>query len=132
MKNEISTPNTNFSNNQAYKKAEECSVKIINYVNSKKLDTKDYQTILPIFGQITRSATSVAANLAEGSTPFITNKDRINKLLIAYKENLETIHWIQTLYDIHIFDYDLYSYLLDEYNQISKILNKTIQTLRSK
>lgn len=118
--------------NQAYQKAQRCSVEIVNYAKSKQMASNDYQIIVPIYGQISRSSTSVAANLAEGATPYITTADRINKILIAYKENLETLHWLQTLYDLQEIDYAFYSHLKNEYIQISRILFKTVQTLKGK
>lgn len=119
------------SNNPCYAKAHAISVEFINY--SKILMARnDYTILAPIINQCVRSSSSISANISEGICPVISPKDRINKFSIAYKETIETIHWISTLHDIGELPDEKYTHLLDECTQVAKMLNSSISTLRSK
>ena len=67
-----------FSDNICYVKAKAVSVEII-FICKELMQRKDYTILSPICNQIVRSATSINANVAEGSTSCISSKDRQNK-----------------------------------------------------
>lgn len=117
------------TNNVAYQKALKVSIEFI-HISRKLMEKHDYTVLAPILNQCIRSTSSVAANLSESSTPFISRRDRIFKMKIAFKECVESIHWLDTLFTIGELTLEEYCSLKDECNQISKILFKTISTLR--
>ena len=119
-----------FTNNIAYQKALKVSTEFIR-ISKRLMEKHDYTILAPILNQCVRSTSSVAANLSESSTPFISRRDRIFKMKIAFKECVESIHWLDTLYTMEELTLEEYSSLKDECNQISKILFKTISTLRA-
>lgn len=127
---ELQETNYFFSNNIAYQKALKVSTEFIR-ISRRLMKKHDYTILSPILNQCVRSTSSVAANISESATPFISRKDRIFKMKIAFKECLESIHWFDTLYTIEELTLEEYSFFKDECTQISKILFKTISTLRA-
>ena len=119
-----------FTNNIAYQKAFKVSIEFIR-ISRRLMEKQDYIILSNLLNQCGRSTSSVAANLSEASTPFISRKDRVNKIKIAYKECAESIHWLDTLYMMEELTLEEYASLKDECNQISKILFKTISTLQA-
>lgn len=74
----------------------------------------------------------MCANISEGSVFYISRKDRINKFLIALKELSETISWIEILFGINEITENDYIHFRTEYNEIEKILSKSISTMKKK
>ena len=89
------------------------SVDVINLTKELK---KKHETV--ISNQISRSATSVCANIAESKYAH-SRSDFIAKLEIALKEANETGKWIEMLYKKDYIDENTY-----------KSLNKTCSTIR--
>lgn len=81
--------------------------------------------------QIKRSATSVAANIAEAGHPQ-SRADMISKFEIALKEAFETDRWLQMIENAGLID----NYHFDEINNVCTknrvILIASIRTLKSK
>ena len=103
------------------KKSFEFAVRIVNlYKNLSK--TND--TI--ILKQLLRSATSIGANVNEGSAGQ-TRRDFITKMSIASKEARETLYWLKLLSETKYYDIDLKSYY-DECSELVKILTKIMKT----
>jgi len=81
--------------------------------------------------QLLKSSTSIGANLEEAIGGF-SKKDFHYKISISYKEARETRYWLKLLIAsdlIHIEDGNL---LLEELEEILKILGRTIITLNQK
>ena len=79
--------------------------------------------------QILRSGTSVGANINEAICG-ISKKDFLSKMYIAYKEILETIYWIKLLYKTDYLTEIEYNSIIEEANEISKILSSITKTTR--
>ena len=71
--------------------------------------------------QLIRSATSIGANYCEANETD-TKKDFRNKIRIAKKEAKETIYWIKLILDSNPYSKEKIELLLDEANQLMKIL----------
>lgn len=80
----------------------------------------------PILRQLLRSATSIGANVNEGSAGQ-TKKDFITKMSIASKEARETSYWLRLLNESKWYDVDLKLHLTAS-NDILKILTKIVKT----
>ncbi len=97
------------------------SLMIINlYKQLSKIDNN------PILRQLLRSATSIGANVNEGSAGQ-TKKDFITKMAIASKEARETSYWLRLLNDSKWYNTDLKAHLIES-NEILKILTKIVKT----
>jgi len=81
--------------------------------------------------QIIRSASSVGANYFEAKAAS-SKKDYINYFLIALKSCNETIFWIESLIELKLADIPSFKELHRESIQISKILGKSVVTLKKK
>jgi four helix bundle protein len=80
----------------------------------------------PILRQLLRSATSIGANVNEGSAGQ-TKKDFIAKMSIASKEARETTYWLRLLDNSKWYDLNLEKEI-KESNEILKILTKIVKT----
>ena len=81
--------------------------------------------------QVLRSGTSIGANTEE-SRGGQSKKDFLHKLSIAYKEARETKYWLCLLQDSQIISFNQANSLLNDCEEILKILGKTLSTLRKK
>ncbi len=95
----------------------------------KKLKSIHRETDL--FKQLLRSGTSIAANVREAVSAE-SEKDFIHKLSISRKETNETIFWLDLLKDTFYIDEELYRKLIDQANQVLKILTSIILTTKKK
>lgn len=80
----------------------------------------------PILRQLLRSATSIGANVNEGSAGQ-TKKDFITKMAIASKEARESSYWLRLLKESKWYNIDLTDKISD-CNDIIKILTKIVKT----
>ena len=80
--------------------------------------------------QVTRSSTSVVANIAEVSNRNITAKHKFYKLNIALSECYETISWVEMMFEQEYFNEEEYTYFRKKYFTIAKILGKGVGTLK--
>ncbi len=81
--------------------------------------------------QILRSGTSIGANTEE-SMGGQSKKDFFSKLSIAYKEARETKYWLHLLQDSNYISFNQASSILNDCEEILKILGKTLSTIRKK
>ena len=81
--------------------------------------------------QILRSGTSIGAN-SEEAAGSISKKDFRAKFFIAYKEARETHYWIRLLRDSDYIDPKLASSLLNDLNEILKIIGAILKTVSGK
>lgn len=80
----------------------------------------------PLLRQLLRSATSVGANVNEG-TAGQTKKDFITKMAIASKEAREASYWLRLLSESKWYNVNLEKHLA-EANELVKILTKIVKT----
>ncbi len=76
-----------------------------------------------ILDQLIRAATSISANIAEGSAA-VSRKEFINYLGIARKSAVETVHWLKLLSQL-INNKELEDFI-NEGQQIVNILSKIV------
>lgn len=109
----------------AAKKSYDFALKIL-YVY-EKLIKQQYD----LARQLLKSGTSIGANIEE-ALGYQSQKDFQSKLSISYKEARETKYWIRLLTDtkyISIIDSQI---LLQDIEELLKILGKTLITLKNK
>jgi len=115
----------NSEGNDAKKRAYLFALKIIKFV--EKLP-KDMATQI-IVKQLIRSATSIGANIIEAQASS-SRKDFKNFLNHALKSANETKFWLCLLRDVGKSDRKETNELLDEAEQLGKILGKSLITLK--
>ncbi|MEH1933953.1 MAG: four helix bundle protein [Nostoc sp.] len=81
--------------------------------------------------QLLRSGTSIGANCREAQSAQ-SDKDFINKLEIALKEARETQYWLEILIESELVDKQKFQLLLQEANEIGKILVASTKRLKGK
>ena len=81
--------------------------------------------------QLFRSGTSIGANLEESQSAQSV-KDFISKQQIALKEAKETRYWLRLLIETEMIEPEKITKLLDECEQVMKILAKSIVTSKQK
>ena len=83
-----------------------------------------------IRNQILRSGTSPAPNYGEARSAE-SRKDFIHKLKIGLKEMNETRIWLKILIQTQIVNPDVLGSLLDECEQLCRILSSSVNTVRN-
>lgn len=81
--------------------------------------------------QFMRAATSIGANVEE-SVGGQSEKDFFMKLNIAYKEARESHYWLRLLKDSEIITTEMANPLIQDIEEIQRILGSSIKTLRGK
>jgi len=81
--------------------------------------------------QLLRSGTSIGANIEE-SIGGQSGKDFLSKLGISYKETRETIYWLKLLQATDYLSKQESQSLLNDANEICKILSKIQITFKSR
>ena len=77
--------------------------------------------------QVLRSGTSIGANIEEASAAQ-SRKDFISKMSIASKEARETNYWLRLLRDSHFTKNINYSEIINESEELIKILTSIVKT----
>ncbi len=80
--------------------------------------------------QILRSGTSIGANIEE-AIGGQSKKDFIAKLSIAYKEARETHYWLRLLYDSDYIDHKAFVSIIDECDELLKLLGSIQKTIKN-
>jgi len=91
----------------------------------RHLDTNKFNR--NISSQLFRSGTSIGANVEEAVAAH-SRKDFISKLTIALKEARESLYWLRLIRDSETIPIEKMSSLIDESEQLIKILVKIIIT----
>ena len=99
--------------------------KVMECKNMENLSIRSY------FSQISRSSSSITANVAE-SHPHLTDKYKYSKLNIAFGECYETRMFIEILYKINILSETEYLYTIGLCDEIGKMLNCSLYNLKKK
>ena len=94
-------------------------------------EAKDRKKEFVISKQILRSGTSIGANISE-ATAAESNDDFIHKLAISQKEAHETRYWLKLLYMTDYISEKMYQSLLNDCEEIIKLLVKIIKTSKDK
>ncbi len=81
--------------------------------------------------QVLRSGTSIGANIEE-ATQAQSKSDFIHKLSIAHKEAFETNYWLRLLRDSEYLNSKLSQSLIDECEELQKLLTTSIKTAKAK
>ena len=103
------------------------SLRIIELYKYLSKEKKEYT----LSKQILRSGTSIGAN-SEEAAGSISKKDFRAKFFIAYKEARETHYWIRLLRDSGYIDAKLASSLLNDLDEILKIIGAILKTVSDK
>jgi four helix bundle protein len=104
---------------EIYKRCFDFALDIIKF--SKKFNQDTAYKI--IASQLIRSATSISANIAEGSAS-VSKKEFVNYIGIARKSAVETTHWLRFLFEL-CKDKKIKQFI-DESRQIVNILSKIV------
>ncbi|MEM7108912.1 MAG: four helix bundle protein [Bacteroidota bacterium] len=83
-----------------------------------------------LFTQLLRSGTSIGANVEE-AIGGISRKDFRAKMSIAYREARETHYWLRLLIDSKIVSPEKGAPLINECEELRKILSSILKTLNS-
>ena len=81
--------------------------------------------------QVLRSGTSIGANVEEANQGQ-SRKDFVHKLGIALKEATETNYWLRLLRESEILETPLANSLIDDCEQIQKMLTAAIKTTKAR
>jgi len=78
--------------------------------------------------QLLRSGTSIGANIAE-SECAISKKDFISKIYIALKECVETIYWLDLLFETEYLTEKEYQSIKNDCEEMRKMMSSTTKTM---
>ena len=81
--------------------------------------------------QLVRAGTSIGANVEE-ATAAQSRKDFISKMSISSKEARETNYWLRLLRDSQLCEGIYYTEIIEESEEIIKILTSIVKTTRKK
>jgi four helix bundle protein len=81
--------------------------------------------------QLLRCATSIGANVHEAQGAQ-SKPDFIAKMSIAHKEAYETGYWLRLITEAKLVDHNQIAELIDETQQVIKIISKILITAKSK
>jgi four helix bundle protein len=100
---------------------------VINFIDTLPND----RTTQVIANQLLRSATSIGANIieAKGSS---SKRDFANFFSYSLKSANESIYWLQLLRDARKVNGSEMSFLIDETDQIAKMLGASLITMKGK
>ena len=101
-------------------------VKMVCYLN----DNSD-RVLSPLYNQILRSGTSIAANIGEAQYAQ-SRADFITKLHIAAKEANETRKWLKNLLEGNAITIEQYKSMDNDCNEILSILVSSLKTPKTK
>jgi four helix bundle protein len=87
--------------------------------------------IYPLSLQLVKSGTSIGANIEEAIGGY-SERDFAAKLSISYKEARETRYWLRLLGDTNFIDLNLQSNLLNDIDELIRILGAIIRTIKRK
>ncbi len=117
----------NTYNNVLVQKTYEFSLNVVKLSQFLIKDKKEFV----LSKQLLRSGTSVGANTEE-AIGGQSEKDFFSKLSIAYKETRETKYWLRLLRESNYISDEQSDTLLNDCEEILKIIGKTLSTIRKK
>ncbi len=114
-------------NNIVQKKSYDFALTIMKLCRSLADEKKERN----ITNQLFRSGTSIGANVEE-AIGGQSRKDFNAKLYIVYKEARETHYWLRLLRDANFVEQNTATILLDNCNELLRLLGSILKTLRSR
>jgi four helix bundle protein len=114
-------------NNLIQEKSYLFSLKIIKVYRNLSEVNKEYN----LSKQLLRCGTSIGANIEE-SIGGQSDKDFYSKITIAYKEARETHYWLRLLRDSGYIDLNLSIELLNDCDELLKIIGSILKTMSLK
>lgn len=96
-----------------------------------KLHSELSKKNIDISRQLLRSGTSIGANVCEAEHAQ-SPRDFINKLSISRKEANESKYWLELLEATSYLDEEKSKSLIDQVDEITKILTSIIKTMKNK
>jgi len=115
------------SNNIVQEKSFAFAIRIVNVYKYLQQEKKEYV----LSKQLLHAGTSIGANIEE-SIGGQSDKDFISKVSIAYKEARETIYWLKLLQATDYLSEQETISLLNDAEEIEKILGKIQITMESR
>jgi four helix bundle protein len=112
--------------NVIQQKSYEFALRIIQLNQMIIEDSREYV----IAKQILRSGTSIGANIEE-AIGAQSRRDFKAKLSISYKEARETHYWLRLLRDAQIISHQLSESMINDCNELLKIIGSIIKTLKN-
>ena len=85
----------------------------------------------PVYKQLLRSGTSIGANISEAQSAY-TKKEFIHKMSISLKESRETEYWLKLLNKTDSISVAEFDSLINDCEEISKLLTSIIKSAKSK
>jgi four helix bundle protein len=116
------------SNLQVKTRAYRFSLDVIHFIEKESAKRKIYYSLID---QLIRSSTSIGANIIEAKSSS-SKKEFIRYLEIALKSANETKYWLCLFRDALMCDNEKISTLLKEVDEISKMIARSIITLKAK
>lgn len=113
------------NDNVVQKKSFALAIRIVNVYKQLTSEKKEFV----LSKQLLRSGTSIGANIEE-SIGGQSTKDFLAKISISYKEARETIYWLKLLQGAEYLSQEEASSLLQDTEEICKILAKIQITLK--
>ena len=107
-------------------KSKKFAVRIVNVYKYLCREKKEFV----MSKQLLRSGTSIGANIAE-SECAVSKKDFINKIYIALKECVETLYWLELLYETNYLTKAEFTSLRTDCDEMRKMMSSTTKTLNS-
>ena len=102
------------------------AIKLVNLTKELR-NNKEYV----LSKQLLRSGTSIGANVEEANGG-ISRADFSSKISISYKEARETHYWLRLLYSTEYIQKEIFEELINECDEICKILFSILRTSRIK
>ena len=109
----------------AYLKSKRFAIRIVKLFAFLRDEKKEYV----ISKQLLRCGTSISANLAE-TTCAISRNEFLSKVYIALKETVETLYWLELLYDTGFMTSIQYNSIHKDAEELRLILSATTKTLK--
>jgi len=104
-------------------KSKRFSVRIIKLYKHLCENYREYD----LFKQILRCGTSIGANIAEAECG-ISRKDFLAKIYIALKECMETIYWLDLLFETEYLKEQEYNSIKNDCDELRKMLSSITKT----
>ena len=113
-------------NSLGYEKSKRLAKRIVKLYSYLRENKREFV----LSKQLLRSGTSIGANLAEARCA-ISRADFLSKIYIALKETMETLYWLELLYETDYLTYSQYSSIYGDVEELRKILSATTKTMQN-
>lgn len=107
-------------------KSKKFAIRIVNLYKYLSENKKEYV----LSKQLLRCGTSIGANIAE-SECAISKKDFLAKVYIALKECVETLYWLDLLYETDYLSEAEYQSIKADCKEMRKMMSSTTKTMNS-